>query len=631
MKITDSYADLTAALVAVQREPKTMDNSPIAGMEDYSAGASNMAMALSQHLTEAIVNGQKTRTELAAVIVTKGLMGQLAWLRAKGYDVPAIVELVYEKDSPFEVVSPVHLDTSSGARVVDTLGKRDDELPTDCVNLGAAGTEAVKPGWLRPEFATLAESGVASNPWAQYVRDYAGTMDEKHDSTARSLLMDVAAELEGVEAPEDPRMPELNARLESLMAHQTRHLSDLLDIRAAMGLVDGVDITTGVQRLREANAKLQVLLQRLAEHFNVRVGDDIVQGVLGSVADVKSRVEYLLADAKRTSQFTQELRTALHTHAYDSWQAATAMRAALESYDLELHAMQRARYNQTHVDADTTQATLPAISALDQQYGRVGIDWSKVPTDGNVYAEGALRVMTYKAGEWVPYVNPEYQDVILTASAATGLVHEGTGQVVSETAIEDAGPTDIEIIELANEVHRSLHEPDDQESVLAVVKAALERWGGNSQFERVDLPENLGWMVDLLAWNLKTRLAEHAAAGKKGWQTLNTEEIMALYLHHAVGGNVLDAAAYLGMLNAMGANRTHLIQPWHGKQHVRAVLDAIEYDHSFNKATHHTDAAVDKVVAMFEAAVLVARNEAAERHPSLWSKLVAAVLGKTHS
>lgn len=623
MNVNDSYADLTAALVAVQREPKTMDNTPIAGMEDYSQGASNMAMALSQHLTEAIVNGQKTRTELAAVIVTKGLMGQLAWLRAKGYDVPTIAVATFGPGHTVEIegvlrAEPVHLDTSDGVRAVDPLPE---------VTLGAAGTEALKPDWLAPP-----------NPWAAYVRGCAEGMSQLHEGPMRSILMDIASELEDITQPEDPRMPELNARLESLLAHQTRHLLDLQSIRAVMGLADGVDIATAVQRLTDANAKLQGLLQRLADAFGVRVGGDIVQGIIDKVAHLKGRVTYLLDEAALGSKFTQELRTALYEHAYDSWRAATAMKQALEHYDLELHAMQRRRYDHAHVAADTSDQIFPDLSELDRANGEVGIDLSKAPADGRVYAQGALRVMVYQGAEWIPYVNPEFQDVILTADAATGLVHDGVGQVTGEHDVGsarddfvDAGPTEVEIIELANSVHASLHEPDAQESMLAVVKAALERWGPNGQFERVSLPENLGWMVDLLAWNLKTRLAQHATAGKRGWQTLNTEELMALYLHHAVGGDVLDAAAYLGMLNAGGCPTTHLVQPWHGKQHVRAVLDAIEYDHSFNKATRHTDAAVDKVVAMFEAAVLVAQQNAQPEQPSLWRKLVDAVLGKTHS
>jgi len=93
---------LTAQMVLNQREKPTMNATPLDGVIDYAVGGSAMDLATSA-LDEAIPNGQRLRVQFAAALASEGWMIQLAWLRAKGYNVDNLVTMrPFEKPTEYE-------------------------------------------------------------------------------------------------------------------------------------------------------------------------------------------------------------------------------------------------------------------------------------------------------------------------------------------------------------------------------------------------------------------------------------------------------------------------------------------------------------------------------------------------
>jgi hypothetical protein len=85
---------------AHRREKPTLDAQPLVGLVDYAAAGTMLQLGI-HHWDESIPTGQKRRTELAAQLVTEGVVDTLQWLKAKGYDVPELItreELVKHLD-----------------------------------------------------------------------------------------------------------------------------------------------------------------------------------------------------------------------------------------------------------------------------------------------------------------------------------------------------------------------------------------------------------------------------------------------------------------------------------------------------------------------------------------------------
>jgi hypothetical protein len=85
---------------AHRREKPSMDaipfvaygRTPLAGAAplDYAQAGTMIQLGI-HHWDESIPTGQKVRTELAAEMITQGVVETLIWLKAKGYDVPELI------------------------------------------------------------------------------------------------------------------------------------------------------------------------------------------------------------------------------------------------------------------------------------------------------------------------------------------------------------------------------------------------------------------------------------------------------------------------------------------------------------------------------------------------------------
>lgn len=90
---------LLADAEAHRRERPTLDANPLvpygrnatdSAVLDYAQAGTMIQLGI-HHWDESIPSGQKVRTELAAQLITEGVVETLLWLREKGYDVPEMV------------------------------------------------------------------------------------------------------------------------------------------------------------------------------------------------------------------------------------------------------------------------------------------------------------------------------------------------------------------------------------------------------------------------------------------------------------------------------------------------------------------------------------------------------------
>lgn len=112
-----------------RRERPSMDAQPLVPygrspsqetIMDYGEAGTLLALGI-HHWDESIPGGQKMRTELAAQMIVEGVLGTLAWLRAKGYDVPLLTPI--SADPTDQAIEALAADMKQRVREKAAAGK----------------------------------------------------------------------------------------------------------------------------------------------------------------------------------------------------------------------------------------------------------------------------------------------------------------------------------------------------------------------------------------------------------------------------------------------------------------------------------------------------------------------------